>query len=500
MVAIVAVRTFGLAKGVLRYLERLASHDAALRVLADLRTRIWDALVRVGPAVTERLRRGDLLNRLVSDVDAQQDVLVRGVVPALSAVLVAVGVSLGIGMLLPAAGLALCAALLVAGVLAPGLSMLAGRAAQQRTATLRADVVAGTVALLQAAPDLLAHGAAGPSQRALRSLDDALTRALRSSAVARGAGIGLSTLAIGAASVACTALGVAALGGGLAGPALAVLALTPLATAELVAGLPDAAQRLLGAGHAVARLAELDSMPASTVEPADPSPMPAIHTLSAENLAVRWPNTRTDAVRDVDLTVGLNRRIVLTGPSGAGKSTVLAALMRDLDPSAGTIRTDDTDTLRCTGDDVRARIAWCGADTHLFDSTLRENLRLAAPAADDPHLVAGLREAQLGTWFDTLPDGLDTRLGAHGTPLSGGERQRIGVARALLADRPILLLDEPTAHLDHTTAAALTAELLHHTTGRAAVIVTHRPDDLPGLPAIALPAGHTRARRPILSA
>lgn len=488
MVAIVAVRTFGIGKPVLRYLERLTSHDAALRVLVDLRVRVWQALVRLGPAVTARLRRGDLLTRLVSDVDTAQDVLVRGVVPAVSAAVVGVAVAGGIGMLLPSAGLTLLLGLLLAGVVAPAVTVLAGHAAERHTAALRAEVLAGTVELLQAAPDLVALGAAEARQKSLRDTDIRLTHALRGAALARGAGIGLATLAIGGTMIACTALGVLALGTGLAGPALAVLALTPLAAADLVLGLPDAAQRLLGAGHAARRLAALDRMPATSTEPAVPQPVPPSGTLSADRLSVRWPGAEADAVRDVTLAVRPARQLALTGPSGAGKSTVLAALMRDLDPSAGAVYLAGVDTAGCASDAVRARISWCGAETHLFDSTLRENLRLAAPGAADAALTEALRRVRLGAWFDALPGGLDTRLGAHGTGVSGGERQRLGLARALLADRPVLLLDEPTAHLDRPTAAALATDLLALTADRAAIIVTHRPADLAGVPVVSIGA------------
>ncbi|MER6799409.1 ATP-binding cassette domain-containing protein, partial [Amycolatopsis mediterranei] len=220
-------------------------------------------------------------------------------------------------------------------------------------------------------------------------------------------------------------------------------------------------------------------------------PAPAAVELAAERLSVRWPQATADAVQDVDLHIGHGRRLALTGRSGAGKSTVIAALMRYLDPSAGRILLDDTDTLTCDDDSVRERIAWCGPETHLFDSTLRENLRLARPSADDSDLRAALELAQLGPWLCRLPDGLDTTLGAHGTPVSGGERQRIGVARALLSDRPILLLDEPTAHLDAPTAAALAADVLAATEGRSALVVTHRPAEFAALPAVEVTAGRS---------
>ncbi|WIY00437.1 thiol reductant ABC exporter subunit CydD [Amycolatopsis mongoliensis] len=490
MVAIVAVRTFGLAKGILRYVERLLSHDVALRALTELRVRVWDRLVRIGPARTARLRRGDLLHRLVSDVDSQQDVLVRGLVPGISTFAVLAGTAVTLGVILPGAGFAAAAGLFAAGVLAPLVAALTARRAQRDTARLRTDLTAGTVELLQASADLIAYDAAFRRHSRLRELDTHLTTLARRSAVRRGLGSGIATLGVGLTSLSCLALGILAVHAGtIPGPALAVLALTPLATAELVAGLPEAAQRLLGAGHSARRLAELAAVPAARTEPA--ATAPAAAHLAAERLAVRWPDAREDAVRGVDLSIGPGRRLALTGRSGAGKSTVIAALMRYLDPSSGRVLLDATDTLTFDGDSVREQIAWCGPDTHLFDSTLRENLRLARPAASDDELRSALGLAQLGGWLDRLPDGLDTPLGAHGTPVSGGERQRIGVARALLSDRPILLLDEPTAHLDAPTAAALAADVLTATEGRSTLVVTHRPADFATLPTVDVTAARS---------
>ncbi|MFD8496096.1 thiol reductant ABC exporter subunit CydD [Amycolatopsis sp. NPDC059657] len=483
MVAIVAVRAFGLAKGILRYAERLLSHDIALRVLTDLRVRVWETLVRIGPAVTERMRRGDLLHRLVSDVDSQQDVLVRGLVPGVSTFLVLAATATGLGLVLPGAGAVAAAGLLIAGVLAPMVSAASARRAQARTSRLRAEVAAGTVELLQASADLLAFDAAAGRHAALRALDAQLTETARSTAAKRGLSGGIAVLGVGLTSVSCLILGILA---GVPGPALAVLALTPLATAELVNGLPEAAERLLGAGHAAQRLTDLDATPTPHSEPAAPQPAHAATMLAARTLSVRWPGSETDVVRDLDLEIGAHQSVVVTGPSGAGKSTLIAAFLRYLDPSSGQVLLDGTDTKVYSGDSVREQLAWCGSDAHLFDSTLRENLRLAKPDATTEELLACLGRAQLGSWLSGLPDGLDTALGAHGTPISGGERQRLAVARALLPDRPILLLDEPTAHLDAPTAAALASDILAATQDKTTIVVTHRPAEFPGLTSVAL--------------
>ncbi|QJY48997.1 thiol reductant ABC exporter subunit CydD [Pseudonocardia broussonetiae] len=486
MVAIVAVRAFGLAKGVLRYAERLVSHDAALRAAGALRVRIWEALVRLGPAATARLRRGELLSRLVSDVDAQQDLLVRVLVPAAAAAAVGLGAAVGIGLLLPAAGLVVAAGVLVAGVLAPAVAARAAHRTERRAAAARGEVLARTVELVEAAPDLVAFGAAARFRDRLGAADARLAALLRRAATARGVGAGIAVLATGATSVAATAVGIAAVRAGtLPGPALAVLALTPLALADVVAGLPDAAVRLLTALPAARRLAELEAQPATVARPAPTSghraAVPSPSGFTADGLAVRWPGATTDAVRGVDLDLRAGTRLAVTGPSGSGKSTVVAALLRTLDPSAGALRADGRDVRELTGTEVRSGIAWCGARTHLFDSTLRANLALAAPGASDEHLVAALGRARLGDWLAGLPDGLDTAVGEHGGTVSGGERQRIGVARALLAERNVLVLDEPTAHLDPATADALAAELLTVSAGRTALIVTHRPEQTPGL-------------------
>ena len=392
MVAIVAVRAFGLSKGVLRYLERLATHDAALRLGADLRVRVWQALVRRGPAATATQRRGDLLARLTGDVDAQQDVLVRGLVPAGSALLVGAGLVGLFAVLLPEAALVLALGLVLAGVVAPLLGVLAGRRAARTTAAARAAVATGTLELLEGAADLLVLGAAARRRRRLADHDADL--AARTVAQAGGAGIGagLGILGIGLAMIGATVAGVLALADGrLAPTALAVLALTPLAAAELVAGLPDAAARLAEAGPAARRLAELESRPAPVADPARPAPVPADPAVTAEALAVRWPDAVSEAVSGVTFVLPPGGRMVLAGPSGAGKSTVLAALLRSLPAARGAVTLDGHDTATMAGEDVRARFGWCGPDAHLFDSTLRENLRLARPGATDDELVAALQ-------------------------------------------------------------------------------------------------------------
>ncbi|MEJ2866130.1 thiol reductant ABC exporter subunit CydD [Actinomycetospora sp. OC33-EN08] len=487
MVAIVAVRTFGLARGVLRYAERLVAHDTALRLGADLRVRIWNALVRVGPAATARRRRGDLLARLVGDVEAGEDAVVRAVLPGVQGVLVGTAAVAAAAWLLPAAGTALAVGLVLAGPVAAAVSWWSVRAAAARTAAARGAVVTAAVETLEAAEELVSLGAGPARLRALVGRDAVLTRLLARSAWSAAAGTTLGTLALGATTVATTALGVVALRAGeIGGTTLAVLALLPLACAEVVAGLPEAATRLAAALPSLARLADLEAAPATVVDPAAPVDPPRHGALGANRLAVRWPGADRDALRDVTLDLPAGGRLVVTGPSGSGKSTLLAALAAGLPARAGHALVDGVDVAAQAGDAVRARQAWCGPATHLFDSTLRENLLLARPDAADDDLREVLRRARLGGWAAGLPAGLDTSLGTHGGAVSGGERQRLGVARALLADRPVLVLDEPAAHLDAATATALCDDLAALAADRTLLVVSHRPAEFPGVPVLSV--------------
>jgi ATP-binding cassette subfamily C protein CydCD len=287
--------------------------------------------------------------------------------------------------------------------------------------------------------------------------------------------------------VGCGVVGILALRAGtLPGPAFAVLVLTPLALTELVVGLPDAAERLASGRHAARRIASLESAAATVVEPAFPRPAPGGERIGARGLSVRWPGAERDAVSHLDLDLGAGGHLAVSGPSGAGKSTLIAALMRTLDVRGGALLLDDVDTRGLLSDDVRSRMAWCGPGAHLFDSTLRQNLLVARPDATSEQLADALGRAGLRSWWENLPDGLDTRLGGIRSRVSGGEHQRIGIARAVLADRPVLVLDEPTAHLDAGTAEQLCADLVELSRGRTTLVATHRPEELPGFDDIRL--------------
>jgi thiol reductant ABC exporter CydC subunit len=479
-VAVVAVRLFGVARPVLRYTERLVSHDAAFRVLADLRARVYARLVTHPPAQLGSRRRGDLLAGVVSDVDAVEDLHLGVVQPAAVAALVAAGCVGFATWLLPSAGLALAVAFLVAGVVAPVLSSMTSRRAVAALAPRRAALSAAVVDLMRGAPDLIAMGAAEQRLREVEVLDSSLTAVARRMAWAAGLGSGLAALAAGAAVWACALVGTFAVRDhDLHGVALAVVVLMPLAAFEAMVPLPRAAVLLAHMRQAARRLFALLDAPADISEPASPRPLPAPpYLLRLHEVRARWTADSPLVLDGLTLELPPGRRVAVIGESGSGKSTLAALLLRFLPAESGSACLNDTDLQALASNDVRRVVGLVADDAHVFGSSLRANLALARPDGADGDFVAALRRAYLGDWYDALPDGLDTWLGEHGALVSGGERRRIALARALLADQPLLVLDEPTEGLDATTAEAVIADLLDAASGRSVVLLTHRPEGL----------------------
>ncbi|MFC7178855.1 thiol reductant ABC exporter subunit CydD [Kitasatospora paranensis] len=478
MVAVTSVRTFGIGRSVFRYAERLVSHDAVLKALGGVRTSVYRRLERLAPAGLPAFRRGDLLARLVGDVDAVQDHHLRWRLPAAVALLVSAGSAAGLALLLPAAGAVLAAGLLLAGTAVPALTVrIAGRA-DRRLAAARGALGTAVVDTLTGTAELAVSGALPVRLAEARAADTRLTGLAARSAGGAALGAGLTALVTGGTLVLAAAVGVHGVAtGALPGVCLAVVVLTPLAAFEAVAAMPSAVGFRERSRAARARLDDVLGAPEPVTEPAAPRPLPAqVLPVTVRGLAARWPGQATDALTGVDLDLTPGRRIAVVGPSGSGKTTLAHVLLRFLDQRAGRVvlGPDGTDTRLLDGDDVRRVVGLCAQDAHVFDSSLRENLRLARPDADEERLRAALAAARLLDWVDALPDGLDTMVGEHGARLSGGQRQRLALARALLADFPVLILDEPAEHLDLPTADALTADLLAATAGRTTLLITHR--------------------------
>ncbi|MFC9259534.1 thiol reductant ABC exporter subunit CydD [Streptomyces hydrogenans] len=499
MVAVTATRAFGIGRAVFRYAERLVSHDAVLRMLAELRVSVYARLERIAPAGLRRTRRGDLLARLVHDVDALQDYWLRWLLPAGAALLVGLG-SVGFtAWLLPEAGAVLAVGLLVAGVLVPPLGAALARRAERRLAPARGVLATAVADPLRGCAELTVAGALRDRLDRARAADRTLTGIASRQSAAAALGAGLSAVVCGLTVVAAAWVGVQAVRDGrLDGVALAVVVLTPLAAFEAVTGLPLAVQYRQRVRHSAERVFEVLDAPVPVHEPAVPAAPPAgPFPLELAGIGARYAGQEHPALDGFALTLDAGRRVAVVGASGSGKTTLAQVLLRFLDAEAGTYKIGGVPAWELDGDDVRRFVGLCAQDAHLFDSSLRENLRLARTDASDEQLREALRRARLLDWVDGLPDGLDTLVGEHGSKLSGGQRQRLALARALLADFPVLVLDEPAEHLDLATADALTDDLLRATEGRTTVLITHR---LRGLDAVdevvVLDGGRTVQRGP----
>ncbi|MFD9953154.1 thiol reductant ABC exporter subunit CydD [[Kitasatospora] papulosa] len=483
MVAVTATRAFGMGRAVFRYAERLVSHDAVLRMLAELRVAVYRGLERVAPAGLRATRRGDLLSRLVSDVDALQDYWLRWLLPAGTALAVGTGAVAFTGWMLPEAGLVLAAGLLLAGVGVPWLTGICARRAERQLAPARSALAVRVADLLGGTAELTVAGALPARREQVRTADGLLTRIASRTATATALGGGLSALICGLTVVGAAVFALPAVSDGrLAGVELAVVVLTPLAAFEAVTGLPLAVQYRQRVERSAERVFEVLDAPVQVEEPAAPDDVPASpFPLDVRGLSARYEGAERDALHALDLTLGPGRRVAVVGPSGSGKTTLAQVLLRFLDAREGTYRLGGTEASALDGDTVRTFVGLCAQDAHVFDSSIRENLRPARPGATDDRLRDALAAARLLDWTLSLPDGLDTLVGEHGARLSGGQRQRLALARALLADFPVLVLDEPAEHLDLETADALTADLLAATEGRTTVLITHR---LAGLDAV----------------
>ncbi|MFD5447020.1 thiol reductant ABC exporter subunit CydD [Streptomyces sp. NPDC127100] len=483
MVAVTATRAFGIGRAVFRYAERLVSHDAVLRMLADTRVAVYRRLERLAPAGLRRSRRGDLLSRLVADVDALQDYWLRWLLPAATAVAVS-AVSVGFtAWLLPEAGAVLAAGLLAAGAGVPLITGAVARRAESRLAPARGVLATRVTDLLTGTAELTVAGALPGRAAEARRADGTLTRITSRAATATALGDGLVALISGLTVAGAALTGVQAVADGrLAGVAVAVVVLTPLAAFEAVLGLPSAVQYRQRVRRSAERVYEVLDAPEPVREPERPQAAPASpFPVVLEGLTARHPGQGRDALAGLDLTLEEGRRVAVVGPSGSGKTTLAQVLLRFLDSDGGSYTLAGADATAMAGDDVRRLVGLCAQDAHLFDSSVRENLLLARKDATERELRAALARARLLDWAEGLPDGLDTLVGEHGALLSGGQRQRLALARALLADFPVLVLDEPAEHLDLPTADALTTDLLAATEGRTTLLITHR---LAGLDAV----------------
>ena len=475
--AIVGVRAFGVSRAALRYRERLVSHDVTLRLLTRLRASLFRALVPLAPARLLGHRGGDLLARLLEDVSTLEGLYLRLIGPSLAAVAVAallVALLAPISLTLASSALAM---LVLAGVVAPWLAARVAEAPGQRLLARRGELAAGLVDGVRGVSDLLAFGREADHAAAVARLGRAAAgdrgRLVRASA----AGGALVLLLADLASVAVLALAVPlATAGRLEAAALASVALVTLATFEAVAPLPLAWSALSATREAARRVIEVADTPPAVSEPLGPAPLPRSDAplLELHELHFRYPGEPRRALDGVSLRLERGRRVAIVGPSGSGKSTLAHLLLRFWEAEPGSILLEGNDLAAWPSDLARARVAFAAQRAQLFAGTLRENLLLAREDASEAELVEVLRRVRLEALVARLPGGLDGWIGEEGRTLSGGERQRLALARALVRRAPLLVLDEPTAHLDALTERAVMEEVVRAGEGRGTLLVTHR--------------------------
>ncbi|ASO21859.1 ATP-binding cassette subfamily C protein/ATP-binding cassette subfamily C protein CydC [Actinoalloteichus hoggarensis] len=450
---IVAVRAFAIFRGGFRYVERLAGHDVALRAVARLRSRVYQAVVRGAGR-----RDGDALTTMVADVDGVQDLLLRVLLPAISAAAVGGGSIVVFLVLLPAAAWPLTAGLVLAGIVIPLCAASALRRAGARVARARAALAEHALDLVDGARELAAFGA---TDRADAEADRRLARV--AALERRAAAVTTTASAAGLLAQGATTVLVAfvALRSGADEVLVAVLALTTLAAFEMFGPLVDAAHRFVELLPSTRRVAALLRTPAAA--PSRPAAPPS-SGVAVAGLWARYPGGTRHALAGLDLHVEPGSSTAVVGASGAGKSTLLDVLAGHRAPTEGSVTAPKSRSMT--------------QDAHVFHTTVRANLLLARPDADQAALESAAARAGLLPVIHALPEGWDTVVGEGGHGLSGGQRQRLLLTRALLADPPLLLLDEPTEGLDPSAADAVLAAVLASRRGRTTIVVTHRAECL----------------------
>ena len=475
VIPIYLVRLFGVSRAGARYAERMVSHNLTFRLLANLRTWFYARIEPLAPARLHRYRSGDLLSRIVKDVDELENVYLRVVSPVLVAAVISALAFLLFYVFDPLLAFVALASLATTGAGVPLLVRWLARGLGRRQLELRAELNARIVDGIQGAQDLLAFGREDDQQRNIAALNRELGRVQGRMAFITGLQDALGDLMMNLAMLAILVLAIPQVAGGeIRGVYLAVLALVILGSFEAVQPLGTAFQflgRSVGAGE---RLFEVVDAEPEIKDPAHSLPPPVDCTLELDRVGFCYEPDGPPVLEDVTFVLEPGKRIAVVGPSGAGKSTLVSLILRFWDPSSGGIRLGAHDIRKYAQDDLRNVIGIVAQDTHVFNDTLRGNLLLARPEATDEDLQRAVTRAQLSELVECLPGGLDSPLGEQGLKLSGGERQRLSIARTLLKDAPLLVLDEPTANLDPLTERELLDAAYEAMRDRATLVITHR--------------------------
>jgi len=481
-VAIVGVRFFGIARGVFRYLERLVSHHVNFSLLARLRVWFYTAIEPLAPARLAQYRSGDLLSRIVGDIETLQNFFIRVIAPPIVALLIAIGMGIFLAAFSPAVALVVLAFMALVGVVVPIVVRRISRDAGQRLVLVRSELNTQLIDGLQGAADLIAFGEAHHQAARVKTLSRELarwqSRMASITALHNACGALLTNLALGAVLLIAIPLVNAAQ---LKGVDLAVLALATLASFEGVLALPLAFQYLetnLQAANRLFEIADVQSKASlAKVSPINLEPVTKPsqgYSLVVKDLSFRYNAAEPLALDRLSFDLQSGRSLAIVGPSGAGKSTLINLLLRFWDTEQGRIEIGGRDLRDFDPDEARRLFGVVSQQTHLFNTTVRENLLLAKPAATEAEIISSAQQAQLHDFIQSLPQGYDTLIGEQGLRLSGGERQRLAIARALLKNAPILILDEATANLDPITEREVLRVIQAATSQRTTLMITHR--------------------------
>lgn len=491
-IAIVGVRFFGVARGVLRYVERLVTHSLTFHILASLRGWLYAALVPLAPARLLRERTGDLHARIVADIESLEQFFVRVVEPPLVALITTTILYIllaryDVGLALVAVGF-----LFLAGGGIPVCVYQLSKSAGERLVRERAALNAMYVDTLQGMSELVAFGQIANWQAKLAERDRSMRQLQRRLAYINALGSSLELLFGGLANLAVLVIAVPLVTSGhLEGVLLATLVLMTQAAFEAVLPLPGALQALTTSQAAAARLFALVDSEPEIHDPHENSPEPERFDITVRDLRFRYAPGERFVLDNVSFSVPEGKLVAIVGPSGSGKTTLLHLLLRFWEYREGSCTIGGRELRAFRQADLMRYIAVVSQQTHLFNTSIRQNLLLARPGAGAGEIITAAKQAQLDTFITRLPQGYETPIGENGLRISGGERQRLAVARALLKAAPILLLDEPTAHLDASNASALMQELLAHRQGTTTLLITHRLDGIEAADEIlVLDSGH----------
>ena len=484
-VAIVGVRFFGISRGVFRYFERLVSHSVNLKVLARLRVWFYERIERIAPAGLQNDRSGELLNRVMADLEVLENFYVRVVSPIVVAAVITIGMSLILCGYAVEIGCILAAGMLLNGLVLPVLSILLTQKRGRRIQESRARLSAEMLETFQGLEELQAADAEGRWLAKIKSASDQLGREQQFYGLLSGMNEALTFLVMNLTLAVILFIAIPLVKiGTLTGVSLAVISLLTLASFEASNPLPQAAQNLTASVESARRLFALAENTPDNVDhfpTLSDSAVQNAHKIEIQDLNFTYDADAGEVLSHIQLTLEKGKSIALVGPSGAGKSSLVNVLMRFWNFEGGKILLDGKDLRSYSEESTRRLFSVISQNSSLFANTLKENLLLAKPQASDAELIEALQKADLIHWFDSLPQGLNTWMGERGAYISGGEAQRLAVARAILQDAPFVLLDEPTAHLDQETASRVLTNLLDCFSDKGLLLITHRFSGLEGM-------------------